>query len=93
MARAKYVIVEARGLEQGIIFSELIDHCDVIPRGHRPVSAGRCEVVPILTPEDIDESTIKVSVWGGSVTLKRKPRPDIDPEILKKMIAFSIVRL
>ena len=63
----KYVIKETMGIPVGILFSELLQHCEVTtPDG--VISAGFCNV--------------NGDTWGQSISLNKKPAPDDKAVIL-----------
>jgi len=84
--RAKYIIVEVRGIEIPIVFSSLISHVD-IGRGNKVISAGFCEVMGKETEDDEDN----ISVWAGgkSVTLKLESR-EKDAALIQRMLRNQI---
>lgn len=71
----KYIIVEDMGLEQAIVFSEIIKHSDVA-RMLPVISAGFC--------------SIYVSCWGHSLSLNKKSRGEVDKQVILKSISFSV---
>jgi hypothetical protein len=64
MAQAKYIIVEEKGLELPIIFNSILTHADVAGN-KKVISAGFCQ----------SDYEGVYSVWGESVSLKIKSRP------------------
>lgn len=87
MDSGKYIIVKCRGHEVAIVFSPLINHCDIGTKGEsegKVVSAGSFEVYS--HPTEDDPNDIDVAVWGQSITLKVSKRRREDPEIIRKML-------
>lgn len=79
MKKSKYVIVDSFGLELPIIFNPIIDHsavCQTLP----VVSAGFCER---------EEFENVYTVWGESISLKKKSRPQ-DAIILMDAMQIEI---
>ena len=74
----KFIIVEERGLEQGIIFSEILSHKEVA--GCKTViSGGFCSI--------FFNEEMKIQCWGESVSLRIKARPQ-DGDVLLKSLMF-----
>lgn len=79
----KYIIVEDHGLENAIVFSEILKHSDVanmLP----VVSAGFCSF------SVDDDRQLKVTCWGDSVSLKKKSRGQIDNDLVLQSLQFRI---
>jgi hypothetical protein len=80
----KYVIVDVGGLELPIIFPDIINHSQF--KGWCPVSAGEVQLYGAngqLEGACCCENAIDVSVFGKSVTLELKSRPE-DKEIIER---------
>lgn len=87
MEQGKYIIKEVRGHEVAIVFDPLISHCDIGTRGEsrgKTISAGFFGASSAAPTKD-DDKAIDVGVWGKSVTLKMKSRPE-DAELIKKVL-------
>ena len=79
MRNSKYVIFGKSGLEMPVVFSPLITHSDVsISGADEVIAAGFCEK---------DEAG-QYYVWGESLTLKKKSRPQ-DAEIINRYLAYE----
>lgn len=76
--KSKYIIISTFDIEVPIIFNPLIDH-GLIACNEKVISAGFCH-------RHYDGS---FSIWGESISLKIKSRPE-DVEILNKMIEIDI---
>jgi len=82
MAKSKYIIfVNAAMMELPVIFNPIIDHCVVKLDGFKPISAGFCSLNKL-------EENISYSIWGESISLKLKSRPE-DREILNKYLEYN----
>ena len=81
----KYIIVEDMGLEQAVIFSECLFHKTVASGFSKVVSAGFCSI----NPEIFESADVKVNVWGKSIGLNLRFRPE-DEEIIKQSINFRV---
>jgi hypothetical protein len=83
----KYIIVDERGIELPIIFSEMHRHADIAgPR--KVISAGFCRFnARTCFGEDPngseDQTVASVSCWGESVGLRVKSRKEDAALILK----------
>lgn len=75
----KYIIINHGELEVPIIFSELMSHND-IGRNYDVVAAGFCRITTEEPEKDNVQATIRC--WGGSVTLKKQSRREVDEEII-----------
>lgn len=73
----KYVMIEhpVHGLEVPVIFPEGLEHKHVatLGKGRQAISAGYCEV---------NKESGAFEVFGESVGLNLRPRPQIDPKLL-----------
>jgi len=82
----KYIIKEIRGREVAIMFNPQISH-DAIGTCHgdrgETISAGFFGAS--AAPTDEDPRAINVGVWGKSVTLDMKSRPE-DEALIKKVL-------
>lgn len=79
----KYVIVKDQyGTEQPIVSSEIMGHADLADNCN-VVSAGFCRFN--VGGEYNDE--VVASVWGESITLKKKSRPE-DAALLELMLRY-----
>lgn len=76
--KSKYIIIKDNGLEMPVVFNPLIDH-STIAGANKVVSAGFCRC-------NIDGYH---SVWGESVKLRIKSRPE-DADILDKMLEYEL---
>lgn len=72
----KYIIVEDCGCKSAILFSEIMTHNSFEVCG-KIISAGFCNI-----------GNNDVSVWGSSVSLGLRSRPE-DIEIIEKSITFT----
>ena len=91
MEYGKYIIKEVRGVEVAIMFSPLISHCDIGTKGDsrgETISAGFFGAT--ASPTEKDDKDIDVGVWGESVTLNIKSRPEKDAELIKKVLRPSV---
>jgi len=78
--KAKYIIVDDRGLDLAIIFNPILNHSDfkVMAEGIGTItSAGFCH---ILIGSDLEPT---VRCYGDSVTLKLSSRPERDAQAIK----------
>lgn len=76
--KAKYIIIEHKALEVPIVFSPILQHSEVAGN-KKVISAGFCRA---------DEDGV-YSVWGESISLKVKSRPE-DAEIINKYLEYDI---
>lgn len=77
MARAKYIIVEKHGIEVPIVFCPILSH-DRVAGIRKVFGAGFCVI------DDLN----KWNVWGESISLKVKSRPE-DAEILNRLLCYN----
>ena len=90
MEYGKYIIKEVKGIEVAILFDPLISHCDIGTKGDsrgETISAGFFGAS--AAPTDKDNRAISVGVWGKSITLNIKSRPE-DEELIKKVLRRDV---
>lgn len=78
----KYIVLDARGIEQPILFSEALTHKDVAAGFFYPVvSAGFCSMYA-------DQGNVNVSVWGRSDSLNIAGRRE-DADLIRRAMYFT----
>ena len=83
MIKSKYIILDD-GIGTPIVFSPLVQHYK--EAGGRPVvSAGFCDV---HVKPDGDNQKIEWFVWGESISLRKKSRPE-DAELINKFLRYD----
>ena len=88
----KYVIFETGSIPTALIFDPLVQHSSF--KGLRPVSAGFFSLSEENVAEKYDcwmtsaDFVPKVSVWGESVSLDIKSRPE-DAEIIERTMSHN----
>jgi hypothetical protein len=86
----KYIIKEVRGHEVAIVFSSLINHCDIGTRGEsrgKDISAGFFMVE--AKESENDPNDISVGVWGKSESMKLNSRPT-DEALIKRVLRKAV---
>lgn len=79
--RWKYIIIEKLGHEVAILFDPLLEHAEVA-QNVPVISAGFC----MITVKKDDWQTDSVSIFGDSISLGKRPRPEDVKIILRNML-------
>jgi hypothetical protein len=83
MDYGKYIIKEVQGHEVAILFSHLIQHCDIGTRGD---SRGKDIAAGFFSVAADKEGNVTVGCWGKSETMKLKSRKEEDELLVKRVV-------
>lgn len=76
----KYIVIEGKfGMEIPLLFPEVTIHEDMLPFESKVVSAGYCEI-------KMGYDFLEVYCWGGSTSLNKDSRPEIDSKLILQAI-------
>ena len=82
----KYIIVQSGGCETPILFTELMDHCQVAG-GLKVVSAGFVSIGTKRVDTGIGGyEELECTAYGKSVSLNLSSRPDEDTRLITRAI-------
>lgn len=79
----KYIIVEDMGLEQAIVFNEILTHTAVAGTS-TVISAGFCSF------SVDDDRLLAVNCWGQSTSLGTPSRGQVDADLILQAIKYRI---
>ena len=83
----KYIVfTDKRGVETGVVFSDLIDHSTFKSLG--ATSAGFCDIVNIEYDTNSGKQLFNIATWGRSVSLGLESKQG-DDKIIKKGLEFK----
>ena len=89
MKSAKYIIFDNNGLDLPVVFSPLVNHCDMAALISKPViSAGLCRVITI--PDKVFDTKPAWECFGRSISLNKTARPIEDSEILNNYLEYEL---